>query len=130
MKNTLVTYAAGSIGGLAMCIVMWAFSHYGVTQILQVNISGSLSPRWIYPHVVTSGLMGLVFLLPVMTSSLLARSFVFALVPTLIQLFIIFPYYLGKGVAGLSLGILTPFVVYIYAFVWAFSSLLIIRLAK
>ena len=101
MKNTLVVFAAGCLGGLVMCVVMWLFSYYGITQSLNVRLAGSVSPHWMYPRIVWGGLWGLLFLLPIFASSLFARSFVIALIPTLIQLFVFYPFYEGKGVAGL-----------------------------
>jgi hypothetical protein len=130
MKNALVVFGAGCIGALVMCVVMWLFSRYGITQSLGVAISGSVSPQWMYPRIVWGGLWGLLFLLPLLSGSLLARSFVIALFPTLIQLFVIYPFYQGKGVAGLSLGLLTPFVVFFFFWIWSLTTAIVLRLAK
>jgi len=107
---------------------MWLASNQGVTQSLGVAISGSLSPHWLYPRLVWGGLWGLLFLLPMLASSLFARSLVIALIPTLVQLFVIYPVYEHRGVAGMSLGALTPFVVFFFYWVWAFVAALALRL--
>jgi hypothetical protein len=65
--------------------------------------------------------------LPISSGSLLARSFVIALIPTLIQLFVFYPFYEGKGVAGLSLGILTPFLVLFFFWVWSLTTAVALR---
>lgn len=130
MKSTLVSLAAGALGAAIMCIAMWLATHYGLTKALNVAISGSISPTWMYPRIVWGGLWGLLFLLPLFASSLLARTFVLALIPTLVQLFIIYPYYQGKGVAGLQLGMLTPFVVFFFFWIWSLATALILKLAK
>jgi len=130
MKNTLVAFAAGCIGGLVMCVVMWLCSRYGITHSLGVNISGSVSPHWMYPRIVWGGLWGLLFLLPLLSGSLFARSFVISLFPTLIQLFVFYPFYENKGVAGLSLGVLTPFVVFFFFWVWSLTTAIVLRIAK
>lgn len=130
MRNALETFAAGCLGALVMCVVMWLCSRYGITQSLGVSIGGSVSPQWMYPRIVWGGLWGLLFLLPIFASSLLARSFVIALIPTLVQLFVIYPFYQGKGVAGLSLGLLTPFVVFFFFWVWSLTTLLVLRLSR
>ncbi|MBK8187429.1 MAG: hypothetical protein IPK77_09450 [Cellvibrio sp.] len=130
MKNILSSLGAGALGAFAMCLVMWLSTKYGVTHALGVAIQGSTSPEWIYPRIVWGGLWGLLFLLPLFASSILARSFVLALIPTLVQLFIIFPYYQGKGIAGLNLGLLTPFVVFFFFWVWSLATSLILKLAK
>lgn len=129
MKNTLVVFAAGCLGGLVMCVVMWLFSHYGITQSLNVRLAGSVSPQWMYPRIVWGGLWGLLFLLPIFASSLFARSFVIALIPTLIQLFVFYPFYEGRGVAGLSLGILTPFLVFFFFWIWSLTAAITLRVS-
>jgi len=69
------------------------------------------------------------FLLPIYASSIFARSFVIALIPTLITLFVFFPFYEGKGVAGLSLGILTPFLVFFFFWVWSLTAAISLRVS-
>lgn len=130
MKNTLVVFAAGCFGALIQAVVMWLFTRYGVMHSLHVNIAGSISPAWLYPRIVWGGMWGFLFLLPILSSSVFARSFVLALIPTGVQLFILYPFYEGKGVAGLSLGMLTPFVVFFFYWVWALATAITLRLAK
>lgn len=129
MRNTLVVFAAGCLGGLVMCVAMWLFWRYGITQSLNVQLAGSVSPHWMYPRIVWGGLWGLLFLLPIFASSIFARSFVIALIPTLIQLFVFYPFYEGKGVAGLSLGLLTPFLVFFFYWIWSLTSAITLRLS-
>lgn len=130
MKNILSCLGAGALGALIMCLSMWLSTKYGVTQSLGVAIQGSIASEWMYPRIVWGGVWGLLFLLPLFASTLFARSFVLALIPTLVQLFIIYPYYQGKGVAGLSLGLLTPFVVFFFFWIWSLVTSLILKLAK
>ncbi len=129
MKNALTVFGAGCLGGLIMCGVMWLFWRYGITQSLNVNLPGSVSPHWMYPRIVWGGLWGFLFLLPIFASSLFARSFVIALVPTLIQLFVFYPFYEGKGVAGMSLGILTPFLVCFFFWVLSLTTAISLRIS-
>ncbi|GGY70316.1 hypothetical protein GCM10011613_13430 [Cellvibrio zantedeschiae] len=130
MKNALVFFAAGCVGAVIQCLIMWLFTHYGITHALHVNLAGSLAPAWMYPRIVWGGLWGLLFLLPILASSLVARSFVIALIPAGVQLFVIYPFYESKGVAGLSLGLLTPFVVLFFFWVWALAAAITIKVAK
>lgn len=130
MKNFLLAFAAGCFGGLIYCVVMWLFSRYGITQAFSVSLYGSVTPQWMYPRIVWGGLWGLLFLLPMLTSSIFARSFVISLIPTFVQLFIIYPFYTSKGVAGLQLGMLTPVLVWFFYWIWALATVLILRLAK
>lgn len=130
MKNALVVFAAGCFGALIQCFVMWLLARYGVTHSLHVALPGSIAPAWLYPRIVWGGLWGFLFLLPILTSSIFARSFVIALIPTGVQLFIIYPLYEHSGVAGLSLGLLTPFVVLFSYWVWSLATTIILKLAK
>jgi len=130
MKNALVVFAAGCLGALIQVLVMWLFTRYGITHSLNVNLPGSMVPNWLYPRIVWGGLWGFLFLLPILTSSLLARSFVVALIPAGVQLFIIYPIYEGKGIAGLSLGLLTPFLVLFFYWVWSLATVVTLKLAR
>lgn len=130
MKNALIVFAAGCLGALIQCLVMWLLSRYGITHSSHVSLPGSISPAWLYPRIVWGGLWGFLFLLPILTSSVFARSFVIALIPAGVQLFIIYPLYEHKSVAGLSLGLLTPFVVLFSYWVWALATAITLKLAK
>ncbi|RYZ97275.1 MAG: hypothetical protein EOO68_15490 [Moraxellaceae bacterium] len=130
MKNALVVFAAGCLGALVQCVVMWLFTRYGITHSLGVSLSGSIVPAWMYPHIVWGGLWGFLFLLPIFSASLLTRSIVIALLIAGVQLFVIYPFYQGKGIAGLSLGALTPFLVLFFWWVWSLATSLTLKLAK
>ncbi len=130
MKNALLVFAAGCLGGLVYCLVMWLFTRYGISQSLGVSLYGSLAPNWVYPRIVWGGLWGLLFLLPLMSSSLFMRSLVMSLIPALVQLFIIYPFYTSQGIAGLKLGLLTPVLVWFFFWCWAFTTLVTLRLAR
>jgi hypothetical protein len=130
MKNALLVFAAGCFGALIQCVVMWLFTRYGITPSLHVSLPGSIAPAWLYPRIVWGGLWGFLFLLPIMTSSVFARSLVVALIPTGVQLFIIYPLYEHKGIGGLSLGLLAPFLVLFFYWVWSLAAVIILKLAK
>jgi len=130
MKNILVVFAAGCVGAFFQCLVMWLFTRYGLMHSLQVNLSGSINPAWMYPRIVWGGLWGLLFLLPILSGGIFVRSFVIALIPACVQLFVIYPIYEGKGVAGLSLGMLTPFLVLFFYWIWALAALITLKLAR
>jgi hypothetical protein len=130
MKSFLLAFAAGCVGGLIYCVTMWLFTRYGITQSFGVSLYGSLSPQWMYPRIVWGGLWGLLFLLPMLTSSIFARSFVISLIPAFVQLFIIYPFYTNKGFAGMQLGVLTPLLVWFFYWVWSFATVITLRLAR
>lgn len=130
MKNFLLAFAAGCVGGVIYCITMWLFTRYGITQSFGVSLYGSIAPQWMYPRIVWGGLWGLLFLLPMLTNSIFLRSLVISLIPTLVHLLIIYPFYLGKGFAGLQLGLLAPLLVWFFFWIWALSTAITLKLAK
>ncbi len=46
MKNFLLCFAAGCVGGVIYCVVMWLFSRYGISQSFGVSLYGSLPCGW------------------------------------------------------------------------------------
>jgi hypothetical protein len=130
MKNILLVFAAGCLGALLQILAMNVANHYGLIHSVGVELSSSYSPQWIYPRIVWGGLWGFIFLLPLLSSSVFLRSFVMCLIPTCAQLFVFYPFYENKGVAGLSLGMLTPFVVLFFYWVWALTAAIALRVAR
>ncbi len=90
----------------------------------------ALAPAWLYPRIVWGGLWGLVFLLPFLKSRAFMKGTVLSLLPTLVQLFFVFPNQLNKGYAGIELGTLTPLFVLVYNWVWGICTAWTIKTAK
>ena len=130
MKNLLVFFAAGCLGALANSITAWLFGAYGITSSLGVAIAPSLTPAWLYPRIVWGGIWGLLFVLPILPSKLLWKGTVLSLVPTAVQLFVVFPLKAHKGVAGLDLGLYTPLFVLFFNWVWGIVAALILKFAR
>lgn len=130
MKKLLVFFAAGCVGALANSLTVWLFGHQGITRSIGVALSPAFSPDWLYPRIVWGGLWGLLFLLPLLNSRLFAKGSVLSLVPTAVQLFVVFPFLAHKGIAGLKLGLYTPAVVLFFNWVWGVAAALTIKLAK
>ncbi len=130
MKKLLIYFAAGSLGALASSLVVWLFGEYSITKVAGVAIAPALSPAWLYPRIVWGGLWGFLFLLPLKNSRLLLKGSVLSLFPTAVQLFIIFPYKINKGMAGLELGLLTPMFVLIFNWGWGIVTAGTIKFAR
>ena len=129
MKELMVCFAAGGVGALANSLAVWAFGYYGISQSLGVAIAPVLTAHFLYPRIVWGGLWGLMFALPLGNRSF-TQAAVLSLFPTAFQLFVVFPYFMGKGVAGLSLGTLTPVLVLFFNWIWALATLMTLRLAR
>jgi len=113
-----LTFAAGVVGALANSLVAWIFGSTGITVALGVKMAPALTPAWIYPRLVWGGLWGLLFILPLFAASPVVRGIVYSIPPTLVQLMLVFPHSLGKGMLGMELGTLTPAFVVLFNAVW------------
>ena len=130
MRNALIFFAAGCVGALANSLTVWMFGESGINQALGVSIAPTLSPAWLYPRIVWGGLWGLLFLLPMLDSKLFLKGSILSIFPTLVQLFVVFPYKADKGIAGLELGLMTPLLVLLFNWVWGVITALSIKLSK
>lgn len=130
MKKILICFAAGCLGGLINSLAVWLVGDLSIAKSLDVSIIPALTPAWLYPRIVWGGIWGFVFLVPIMKSKAFARGTLISLLPTLVQLFIVFPYKANKGMAGLDLGLLTPVFVLVYNWVWGIVTAFTIKLSR
>ncbi|HKI62636.1 MAG TPA: hypothetical protein VKA31_10115 [Mariprofundaceae bacterium] len=118
LKKLFIVFAAGCLGGMANSLAVWSFGEFGIAHMAGVSIAPALTPAWLYPRIVWGGLWGFLFLLPMLANRPVSRGLVLSLFPTLIQLFVVFPYKAHKGMAGLELGLLTPLFVIFFNAIW------------
>lgn len=130
MKNLLMCFAAGAVGGLATGLVTWVFGDLGMTKMLGVSLAPALSPQLLYPKIVWGGIWGLLFVLPFMKSRLVAKGLALSIFPTVVQLFFVFPRHLHKGMLGIDLGALTPVCIVFFNMVWGFVTGLTLKAGK
>ena len=106
-RKISLVFAAGVLGAMLNSLAVWAFGEFGISAALGVKIAPKLSAAFLYPRLVWGGIWGMLFLLPMMQTSIWSRGFIYSLGPTLVQLFIVFPLKANKGPMGLRLGMLT-----------------------
>jgi hypothetical protein len=128
MKKTARTltlaFSAGALGGLVNSLCIWLAVKYGLAAALGVSLSAPLTPAWIYPRIVWGGIWGLLFVVPLWEKNFFLRGLFFSIGPTLVQLFVIFPFRLGKGMMGLDLGAWTPALVILFNAMWGWTAAL------
>ncbi len=118
-----VAFSSGCFGGLVNGLVSWCFGAVGITSAAGVQISPALTPPYLYQRMVWGGIWGfLLLLLPILRDSIWPRGILLSLGPTVVQLFIVFPIRLNKGLMGLELGQLTPLFVFIYNAIWGICA--------
>ncbi len=128
-RNLFIVFSAGCLGALANSLAVWGCGELGITHMAGVAIAPALSPGWLYPRIVWGGLWGTLFLLPMLYSKPLSKGLLLSLFPTIIQLFVVFPYKAHKGMAGLELGMLTPLFVIFFNGIWGVVTSYTVRLA-
>jgi hypothetical protein len=122
MRNLSLVFAAGCWGALWNGLAVWLGGYLGIAPALGVHIAPPLTPAFLYAKLVWGGIWGLLFLLPMGRWSFPARGLLFSLVPTLAQLFWVFPFKAHKGFFGLQLGAFTPVFVLFYNAIWGYAA--------
>jgi hypothetical protein len=130
MKRLFIYFSAGCLGALANSLAVWLFGDMGITKLFGVSITPALTPNWLYPRIVWGGIWGILFILPILNAKLILKGTVLSIAPTLVQLFIVFPYKADKGMAGLDLGLYTPFFVIFFNWIWGLVTAITIKFAK
>ncbi len=117
-----VCFVGGMLGALAGSVFLWMMGNWGVTSLLNVRLAPQLSAAWLYPRLVWGGLWAIPYFLsvgvPRARRHWVRKGLILSLLPTLYMLFVVFPYHLGQGQAGLGLGLLTPLVILAGNLVW------------
>jgi hypothetical protein len=122
LRNLSLAYAAGSVGGLINSLAVWVFGAVAITGALGVKLAPDLTSAFLYPRLVWGGLWGFLFLLPFFGNSPVLRGIVYSMGPTLVQLFVVFPFMAQKGMLGLQLGSLTPLFVIFFNIIWGITA--------
>jgi hypothetical protein len=130
LNKLSLAFAAGSVGGFLNSLVLWIFGAVGLNQFLGVQLAPDLTPAFLYPRLVWGGLWGFLFLLSWRTPKIFLAGLLYSLAPTLVQLFLVFPDKLHKGLLGLQLGLLTPLLVVLFNAVWGLGAAWWLSLVK
>lgn len=128
MKITRVILA-GIIGGLVNSLGIWGFGTLGINQALGFNFTPALTIPWLMPRLISSGLWGLLFLLPFWRESLIRKGVVLSIGPLLLMLFMVFPK-MGAGMLGLKLGSTAPFFALFFTLVWGITAALFLKVIR
>lgn len=121
-------FSAGVLGAIVNSLAAWLAGRWGVPELAGVHLAPALSAAWLYPRLVWGGLWGLL-LFPAVARPRSRRHWVrkglwVSLLPTLFQLFYVFPHHTPYGPGGLGLGTLTPLFVVFYNGIWgAFTGI-------
>lgn len=115
-------FTAGLVGGLVNSVFLWTAGFYGWTAAMNVHIAPAWTLPWLYPRLVWGGIWGLLFVPRWLPGSIFWRGLAASLGPTLVQLLVVFPAQLDKGMWGRDLGDLTPVLVLVVNAVWGWAA--------
>ncbi|MFP5221958.1 MAG: hypothetical protein ACLGSA_06680 [Acidobacteriota bacterium] len=121
-RHLSVCFTAGVFGGLVNSLFVWGMGALGVFALLRVDIAPAWTLPWVYQRLVWGGIWGLLFMVPVLSRSVWGRGALLGLLPSLVQLLVVFPNVVGKGMLGLDLGTLTPVVVLVANTIWGAAA--------
>jgi len=125
-----LSYAAGAVGGVVCCILIWFSGEIGFAKEYGINIHPQLTPAYMYPKLVWGGLWGLAFSLPLFERYVVLRGLPLSLLPTLFQLFVVYPIFENQGIMGAKLGEFTPLFVLAVNAAWGLTAGLWLRFAR
>jgi hypothetical protein len=126
-RRLTLLFSAGCFGGLVNSLALWLLGNYGITVNAGIDITPELTPEWLYPRIVWGGLWGFLFMLPFYRQSYFLRGVLFSLGPSLVQLFIVFPFLKHDGWLGLKLGYMTPILVLVLNALWGICVVVWLR---
>ena len=125
----LMVIIAGILGGLVNSLGVWIFGVMGINQALGFKMAPALTISWLMPRLISSGLWGLLFLLPFWSDSLIKKGIVLSFAPLAIMLFIVFPK-MGTGMFGLELGSTAPLFAVFFTMVWGVTAGIFLKMFK
>mmetsp|Transcript_18824 Transcript_18824/g.52498 ORF Transcript_18824/g.52498 Transcript_18824/m.52498 type:complete len:161 (+) Transcript_18824:148-630(+) len=117
---------AGIVGGIFNFLIAPLFGALHITTACGVEIAPPLDKLDLYSKVFWGGVWGLVLLEPFLKRcipSIWIRALLYGLLPSLVQIFLVFPLATPFGIGGVGLGAATPvFVIVFNTLGWSFPA--------
>lgn len=110
-------FTAGAVGGAANVAFIALAGSAGLIAAMGIALPAPALPAFLYKQMVWGGLFGLIFALPALKGSWIARGLIVGLLASLAALFVFLPM-AGAGMGALNPGILTPVLVLVANSVW------------
>jgi len=110
-------FTAGAIGGAANVAFIALAGSAGLIAAMGIDLPAPALPAFLYKQMVWGGFFGLIFALPALKGSWIARGLIVGLLASLAALFVFLPR-AGAGMGALNPGALTPVLVLVANSVW------------
>lgn len=130
LRDAAIGFSGGALGGLVNALFVWIVGLLGVTAALGIDVAPPLASGMIYSKITWGGVFGFFFLVPFLQRWRLVQGLVISLLPSLVQLVIVFPVKTEAGFLGLGLGGLTPVLVLVANAVWGLAAGATVMLAE
>lgn len=130
IRDAAIGFAGGAFGGLVNALFVWIVGLLGITAALGIEVAPPLAKEMIYSKVTWGGVFGFFFMRAFLKHWRLLQGLVISLLPTLVQLVIVFPVKTDAGFLGLGLGSLTPVLVLVANAVWGLAAGAVVLLAE
>lgn len=121
LRKLSAGFTGGVIGGLLSGLLFWELGRDGILAWSGIALHPALSLGWLYPRLVTGGLWGLLFVLPLLPGRPATRGLLWSLAPSAYVLLHRMPA-AGKGLFGLGYGALTPALILLLYAVWGITA--------
>jgi len=114
-------YAAGTVGALIACTVLWLLAREGIIAWMGVSFRPGMNRSWLISNLFWGGLFGLPLTLPVLANRVALRGLLFSLLPAIYTLMVFFPR-TGKNILGINHGPLTPALLLTVFALWGLTA--------
>lgn len=122
LKKFSLVFTAGCIGGYINRLAVLIYLKLKLHEALDLEFVPEFSELFIYTGIVWGGIWGILFLIPFMRKSVWLRGLIYGVPPSLVMLFIVFPYWYGTEMMALDLGIMIIPAVFVFNFIWGIAS--------
>lgn len=131
LQKLSLCFASGGFGGFVTALLVYLCGALGLMAAYGVKMAPALSADWLYTHIVWGGIFGFLFALPWLDkSSWVLSMLIYAVVPALAFLFVIFPLIQHNGLMGEKLGSNAIYFVALFSLIWSFFTALWLRLCR
>lgn len=121
LRKLSCAYAAGTVGALIACLLLWLLGREGLSAWLGISLRPGLTGPWLIGHLFWGGLFGLPLTLPILENRVAMRGLLAAVAPAAYTLLIYFPR-IGRGILGTGYGPLTPVLLAAVFALWGLAA--------
>lgn len=97
LKRFSIVFTAGCVGGLLNRLAVWGYLEYNIHKLFGLKLIPQFNEFFIYTGIVWGGIWGSLFLLPFLKKSIVLRGLIYGIPPSLVMLFVVFPYWLDMA---------------------------------